>query len=181
VRYDSGVRYDEEDNTTNQGSKQTMSTNHVSATLSDADKTAALAAVETAKTKLPFLVDLSPDERHALPKMGDRSVAFVNAALTLVQQNPSVVPGAFNVAEFQKDVALLNGLGEVAAVVAQFNELVEDTMLAVGTDAYTAALIVYQSAKMAGKGQGLDALLDSMGQRFARKSKGAAAPQPPAP
>jgi len=62
----------------------------------------------------------------------------------------------------------------VAAVVAQFNELVEDTMLAVGTDAYTAALIVYQSAKMAGKGQGLDALLDAMGQRFARKSKAAA-------
>jgi len=152
-----------------------MSTSYVSATLSDMDKTAALAAIETIKTKLPFLVDLSPEDRRSLPKMGDKSVAFVQAALTLVQQNPTIVPGAFNVEEFEKDATLLAALGEVAAAVAQLNELVEDTMLAVGTDAYTAALIVYQSAKMAGKGQGLDALLDAMGQRFARKSKGAAA------
>ena len=73
-----------------------MSSSYVSATLSDADKTAALAAVETAKGKLPFLVDLAPEERRSLPKMGDKSVAFVNAALTLVQQNPTVVPGAFD-------------------------------------------------------------------------------------
>ncbi len=59
----------------------------------------------------------------------------------------------------------------------QLSEFVDDTYVQVGSEAYTAALIVYQSAKRSGQGAALDGLLDSLGQRFARKSKDA--PPPP--
>jgi hypothetical protein len=59
-------------------------------------------------------------------------------------------------------------------------ELIDDTNTGVRSDAYLAALTVYQSAKQAGKGIGLDGALDELGRRFVRKSAGAAAPVTPA-
>lgn len=35
----------------------------------------------TIKQKLPFLIDLIAEERKSLPKMGDKSRAFVSKAL----------------------------------------------------------------------------------------------------
>jgi len=152
-----------------------MIMNNVSGVLSDADKTAVMAALDTAQEKLPFLVDLTPEQRHALPKTGDKRQSFVEAALRLVVENPDVVPPAFDVEEFKRDVALYQALAPVAQKLAQLNELVQDTLLAVGADEYVASLLVYQSAKLAGKGAGLDGALDAMGQRFAKKAGVAAA------
>jgi hypothetical protein len=42
-----------------------------------------------------------------------------------------------------------------------------------GSEAYTAALAVYQYTRAAGKGAALDGALDALGQRFARKSQSA--------
>jgi hypothetical protein len=148
-----------------------MNTNRVSATLSAEDRTAVLSAIDTIKQKLPFLVDLSPEDRRALPKAGDKSRAFVSAALTLATQNPDVLPRKFDLQEFQKDVALLESLAPVAAAVQQLSERIEDTLTAVGSDAYTAALLVYHSARMAGRGEGLDRQLDGLAARFARKAR----------
>lgn len=60
-----------------------MTDNRVSAVLSEADRQAVLAAIETIRTKLPFLVDLTPEQRRSLPKMGDRSRSFVAKALAV--------------------------------------------------------------------------------------------------
>ena len=51
------------------------------------------------------------------------------------------------------------------------NELLGDTYALAGSDAYSAALLVYGAAKQNGKGAALDALADALGQRFARKTK----------
>lgn len=47
-----------------------MPENRVSASLSASDRDAVLAALQTIRQKLPFLVDLSPEDRRKLPKMG---------------------------------------------------------------------------------------------------------------
>ncbi|HEV7892558.1 MAG TPA: hypothetical protein VGP08_18235 [Pyrinomonadaceae bacterium] len=44
-----------------------MPDNRISATLSQADRQAVLDAINTIRTKLPFLIDLSPEERRSLP------------------------------------------------------------------------------------------------------------------
>jgi hypothetical protein len=49
-----------------------MADNRISATLSAADRQAVLDAINTIRQKLPFLIDLSPEERRALPKKGGR-------------------------------------------------------------------------------------------------------------
>ena len=55
--------------------------------------------------------------------------------------------------------------------IAQLQELLDDTYLAVGSEAYTAALQVYNYAKASGNVGGLDTVVEEMGQRFARKSR----------
>ena len=40
--------------------------------------------------KLPFLLNLTADERLALPKPGDKSQAFIRKALEVAAQNPDI-------------------------------------------------------------------------------------------
>jgi hypothetical protein len=149
-----------------------MPENRISAQLTQADQTAVMAAINTIRQKLPFLLDLTPEERRSLPRMGDKSRAFVAQALTLAEQNEDMLPRSFDVAEMRKDVELAQALEPIAAALTQLLELVEDSYLAVGSEAYTAGLVVYQSAKNSDKGAALDNLLDALSQRFARKSGG---------
>lgn len=58
-----------------------MAENRISTSLSQADREAVIAAVSTIREKLPFLMDLTTEERRSLPKMGDKSRAFVSKTL----------------------------------------------------------------------------------------------------
>ena len=148
-----------------------MTTNQISATMTQTDRDAVLAVVATIKEKLPFLMDLTPEQRKSLPKMGDKSQAFVNKALEVATQNPDFLPRSFDLEEMKRDVELFQALYPVFLSLTQLQELVDDTVMAVGSDAYAAALMVYSFAKASGKGAGLDAVADEMGKRFARKSR----------
>lgn len=55
-----------------------MSRTTVSATLATKDRDAVLQAIATIKEKLPFLIDLSAEERKALPKMGDKRLSLIH-------------------------------------------------------------------------------------------------------
>jgi len=147
-----------------------MSTTRISATLTSTEKDAVLQAISTIKEKLSFLVDLSSDDRKTLPKMGDKSRAFVSKALEVAAQNPEFLPRSFDLDEMRKDVQLFEALYPVLLSLTQLQELVDDTTLAVGSEAYAAALQVYNYAKASGQGTGLDAMVVEMGQRFARKA-----------
>jgi hypothetical protein len=160
--------------------KNLMTDNRISASLSAADRQAVLDAITTIRLKLPFLIDLSPEERRALPKMGDSSRAFVAQALEIARQNPDILPRSFDVEEMHKDVELLDALAPIRTSLSQLSELVDDTSVGVGSEAYTAALLVYQYARSAGKGAALDGALDALGQRFARKSRRPTNEPPPA-
>ncbi|BAZ66295.1 hypothetical protein NIES4106_10450 [Fischerella sp. NIES-4106] len=61
-------------------------------------------AITTIKQKLAFLIDLSNEERKALPKMGNKSRAFVSKALEVATQNSEFLPRSFDLEEMRKDV-----------------------------------------------------------------------------
>ncbi|HEY0943627.1 MAG TPA: hypothetical protein VGD81_00105 [Opitutaceae bacterium] len=142
----------------------------MSASLAAADQAAALQAIATLREKLPFLIDLTPEQRRHLPKMGDKSRAFVERTLQACQANGAVLPPTFDVAEFERDLALWLALAPVVAQVTQLQELLEDTLIAVGSDLYAASLVGYGYLKLSGAGAGLDELRAAMSARF-RKAK----------
>ena len=156
-----------------------MPDNRVSATISQADQQAVLAAIETIRQRLPFLIDLTPEQRRSLPKMGDKSRAFVSKALTVAQQNSNFLPRSFSVEEMERDVNLAESLQPILASLTRLNEQLSDTYTEIGSEAYSAALVVYQYARTSGEGESLEMLLDDMAQRFARKTKTTKPASPP--
>lgn len=153
--------------------------NLVSGTLTAADLQAVTDALAVIRTKLPFLIDLSSAERRKLFKMGDGSRAFVEKALIAAQANPQVFPPAFGVAEYARDWALWAQLGPVATQIAQLNELLDDTMMALSSDLMNAAVTAYGHLNQADTG-GLEDVRAELARRFTRSGPALATP-PDAP
>src|ERR1051326_1810255 len=88
-------RFDELQGTQNK-KKVNMSYSNISASLSAADKQAILQAVQTIKTKLPFLVNLNTEERQKLRKMGGGRTAYVQDVFSTASSNSAVIPQGFS-------------------------------------------------------------------------------------
>jgi len=145
--------------------------NRIDAAVSTADKTEILQLIQDIKAKMPFLVDLSAAEIASLNKMGDRGQPFVRDAITVAEQDDSFLPRSFDVAAMRKDVDLLEMLPPIIAAISQLRELLNDTYLLAGSDAFAAALEVYAAAQRNGTGEALSESLRNMGRRFDRKPK----------
>ncbi len=97
------------------------------------------------------MFNLTADDRRTLPKMGDKSFAFVTKALEYAKQNPKVVPNFMDMAEFEKDTNGFNNLKRVLNPLQQMVEKLDDTTLLTGSETYSAALVFYNALKGAAK------------------------------
>ncbi|MBW4658292.1 MAG: hypothetical protein KME15_06430 [Drouetiella hepatica Uher 2000/2452] len=128
-------------------------------------------AIATLGQKLPFLINLSQDERRSLPRMGDKTRVFIQKTMEVANQNSDFLPRSFEVANMQREVELYEELYPILLAIAKLHELVEDTYMTAGNEAYTSARTVYSSAKVNGRGIGVDAVVDDLGRRFSRKPR----------
>ena len=159
-----------------------MLPNRISASITPDVRAAILQTITSLQTQLPFLLDITPEERQALPKLGDKSKAFVAKALELATQNSGFLPKDFDVEEMRKDVQLYDDLSAIRQAMAKVFELIEDSWIVTGSEAYIAALTIYTYAKNSSVGTaGLDGSIDELGARFARKAKSVVPKTPPKP
>ncbi|MFA4922582.1 MAG: hypothetical protein WC557_00120 [Ignavibacteriaceae bacterium] len=155
-----------------------MVPNKVSAVLDDTTVAGVMTAIAEIKSKLPFLIDLASDELKSLPRLGGKNLIFTTKALALIKQDSGYLPRDFSVEEMEKDVNLFSRLQEIRMEIAKLAEMVEDTYTEVGSEAYAAALVVYDNAKRNGANTvGMDDSLDEMSKRFYKKSKPEVKPQ----
>ena len=158
-----------------------MSYQNISATVSAADLQAVKEAVALIQQKLPFLVNLTADERKGLFKAGPNSLSFVQNAQQAAQNNPDIFPKSFDVAEFASDVNLFAVLTDLNTLVAQLASEIDDTRMAVGGEAMKEAAQVYNYVKAAAATTpGLKPIADQLGQRFQKASAATPAPAPAA-
>lgn len=144
-----------------------MSYQNIAAALSPQDIQEIKAALQTVQKKLPFLITLSTEERRKLVKMGDKSLAFVNNSVTAAQSNREILPATFDVEELVRDYQLATALTELLISVQQLAEQVDDTLMAVGSEAMTSSLTVYDYVKTASKKTpGLKTVAEQLGERF---------------
>lgn len=143
-----------------------MGINRISNTLPAEDQKTVLAAISTISDQLPFLIGLGPDERKSMTHLGDRNRAFTRKALEIATQNPDFLPRSFDIDEMRRDLELFEALQSILLALTHLTEKIDDTAVAAGSEAYSAALEVYRYAKANGTVAGLDQLIDAMGQRF---------------
>lgn len=116
----------------------------------------------------PYLQALTPDERSNMLKMGPKTVDFVKKAFEYARNNPSFVPAFLDLNEFTRDSAALSGLSPIGQLLAGLVLDTESTMMLAGSDAYAAALVLYNNIKFLAKNKqpGAQAALDDLGQQF---------------
>lgn len=154
-----------------------MLSTQVNQSLSEQDIQEIKQALDLIQAKMPFLITLSTDDRKRLYKMGDKRFAFVKNSLSAAQNNPNILPASFDINEFTNDYQLALQLSELLMRLQQLQEQVDDTVLAVGSDAMTNSLTVYEYVKTAAKKTpGLKSVAEQLGTLFkAIKNKSAKA------
>ena len=145
--------------------------NRVSATLSTSDRQSVLEAIETIKQVMPFLVNLTVEERRTMPKVSDRGRGFMLNSLEAAQNHTDCLPRSFDVEEMRKDVRMIEDLYPILMALGELYSLVDDTYFAVHSEAYSAALKVYDAAKSHEDMPGMKVVVEQLKQQFARRNK----------
>jgi hypothetical protein len=122
---------------------------HVQAIPSDVLSQAQTKINEVKTLLAPYIVALTPSERHELPKMGEKTISFVEKAYDFAKQNPNLVPPYLDIAAFGTDFEDAHGLWTLVNSIRQLEENAGDTEMTAGSEAYQAALVFYKSVKMA--------------------------------
>jgi hypothetical protein len=157
-----------------------MSQDIIDLTLTDAQLDAADQSLSNIETALSGMVAMNTGQRRKLARMGDKSEAFCRQALSVLAQNPQVVPPSLKLAEAQADLATLDQLRPRLQRLQRLAERGADTEIALGSDIMRCALDGYALLKVAGRNQGLEGLRKELGNRFAKTSRAAAAKPEPA-
>jgi hypothetical protein len=144
-----------------------MSYQNISAVVPQADVDAIKAAITTINTKLPFLIALDAQERKELFKLGPKSADFVQDASAAVSSFPNILPPAFDKVEYGKDTALFKVLGDIKIQLDSLCEKLDNTYMAVGSEAMIASLEVYAYVQTAtDRTPGLQTVADKLKERF---------------
>ncbi len=150
-----------------------MSQNLVSLNFTADDLAAIDTALSTLEQKFGPLIELSIDDRRHLTKMGEKSESLCRQTLMLLGQNTESLPPRYDLAEAQRDLAVLDLLRPRFSRLRLLMSRADDTEMALGSDLLSAALEGYAIAKAFGKGAGLDALKEAMATRFSGKRRAA--------
>ncbi len=148
--------------------------NQVSATLQQQEVDNLRNQVQSIRAMLPFLVNLTAEERRKYPKMGDKTLAFVTKALEYARDNYHLVPPYLNVPEFEKDMTLVQQLNSILRPLRSLLESLDDTVMLAGSESYSAALTFYQSVKLAKSMNvpGIDSIYEDLQARFPGRGQG---------
>ena len=150
-----------------------MSQNIVSLVLTDEQINAAMDALTALEGALAGLISLDAEERRRLTKMGQKSEVFCRQAISVLAQNPQIVPRSLQLADAQADLLALDRLRPVLDRLQKLAERGNDTEIALGSDVMDVALEGYGLLKVSGKNQGLDGLRKELSTRWSKTRRAA--------
>ena len=172
LRYDQNWRWDTPGLTWDGFAPQTNTImpndNRISAVLAPADKAAILQKITDIRALLPFLLNLTVQERKELFKLGDKGLGFDDKCRTYMANNSTLVPAFVTVAEVDKDRTLRTALLDLQRELASLLEAVDDTALVLGSEILMADLSFYANVRQAAKRgiPGAQTILDDLRERF---------------
>jgi hypothetical protein len=156
--------------------------NKISVELTQENEDNVLQTLQGVSDMLPFLQELTREERIEIPKLGRRRVDFMERGLRYAKTNPRIVPGYLDVAEFEKDVTLRNQLYRILDQTHKLAKKLKDSIMVVESEAYDAARTFYMYAKGAAqKGEeGAEAIARDLYFHY-KRTRSNGEEEPPAP
>lgn len=151
-----------------------MAYNNISHVVSAEDQKKITDAIALLKGLFTFLINLTPEERQRLRKMGLLRTGYVAEVFNATLANPTAMPASFSIPEFQKDKDLNEFLLEVFAAIKPFYDGLESTIIALGAECMKQADVAYGHLKLEGErsqNQALNSTLKRIGEMHKKKSK----------
>jgi len=143
--------------------------NNVAVSIPAAELSNIQALIGQLKTALqPYTIHLTAEDRAAMLKLGDKSVAFVNKVNDYAQSHPEFVPSFLDVPAMQVDSKALNQLTPLYNALQELTNAVNDTLSLSGSEAFMGALMYYNNVKQADKNgiERADLVYNDLKQRF---------------
>jgi hypothetical protein len=148
------------------------SQNLISAALAPETKTDVIQKLADIKSKLGFLLTLQPNEIKGLFKAGTGYAPFVEKAYNAINAHPQIMAGVFDLEEFKKDYVLSKDLTTIVNQIDELADSLNNTLIAVNSDAMAGALEVYAAVKQnRDKVPGLNVVADEMSEFFKKAKK----------
>jgi hypothetical protein len=97
----------------------------------------------------PYLLPLTPEERHDILKMGNKTLSFVEKARDYAHHYPQLCPSYLDLTKFDTDLADATELRTMHISAKQLSDNVDDTMMVAGSEAFQAALVFYNAVRVA--------------------------------
>jgi hypothetical protein len=76
-----------------------------------------------------YLLPLTPEERHDMAKMGDKTLSFVEKARDYAHRYPALCPSYLNLTGFDTDMADATGLRALHISARQLSDGIDDTVM----------------------------------------------------
>ncbi len=118
------------------------------------------------------LVDLGPQDSRKLLKLGPKAIDAVSKTYSYTQNNPQFQPTFVDMPTYALNLDAIATLRDLIQPVARLHDLMKDTLLLSGSNAYTAALACYRSFKAAelAKAPGAGVIVKDLAASFPRRS-----------
>src|SRR5690606_27267487 len=97
--------------------------------------------------------------------------AFVRQSLTVLEQNPDIVPPALGLAGAQADLQAYDRLRPLLSRLRRLTDRGNDSEMALGSDLMRVALEGYALLKVSGRTRGLEGATEALSARFARTAR----------
>ncbi len=107
-----------------------MPSNRINTHFSAEQRDEAKVALAALAAKLPFLIDLTAEERAAMPRFGDKSRGFISKALDIAEGHEEILPRSFGLDEFRADVEVIENLYAIRHGVETLLGKLNDTWFA---------------------------------------------------
>lgn len=116
----------------------------------------------------PKLETLVSEDKRDMPKMGNKTVSFVEKALEYGTEYPEYIPSFANVAEAKIDMDSVKTLRGLLTPLQRITNGLDDSMTLAGSEAYACSRTIYKVMKSAASlGQpGAAEAAKELGKRF---------------
>ncbi|MCP5050304.1 MAG: hypothetical protein GY940_24265 [bacterium] len=151
-----------------------MAINRINLIVTDELKAAIMQKLTELLELFGFLVDLGPDGRLRISKMGRKNVDFVTRGKKHMELNPEYLSGGETLEKFLNDFNGSGFLRLVEKILFSLMDKVQDTAMLAESEAYRTVRIYYKGAKAAAQGSDGDQeakrIADDLAVHYKKKS-----------
>lgn len=122
--------------------------NRISATISDGTIEEIQKGLLEIKSKLPFLVRFLEDNRPYVLEIGENLIPFIDQSMKDGRAYPNLVPPFVDIEELERDLLLFQRLQHLLKPIQELADLLHDTAMAAGSDAFETAVVFYKRVRM---------------------------------